>query len=243
MTKEIKSVWQTEALAQAFLEGVRGAIPAADLQLSVIGKITQQWCGHPGRILDLGCGNGILGKFLLNLFPAANCLFVDFSDPMLDAARENVGVIPHAVFAKADFSEPHWLVAVEPYGPFDIIVSGFSIHHQPNGRKRPLYSEIYGLLAAGGVFLNLEHVSSATQAGEQLFDEFFVDYLHEFHARSDPKIDRGAIADRYYNRADKKENILASVEVQCQWLREIGFNDVDCFFKIFELALFGGRKT
>ena len=40
----------------------------------------------------------------------------------------------------------------------------------------------------------------------------------------------------------KKENILATVEAQCQWLRQIGFADVDCFLKIFELALFGGRK-
>ena len=35
---------------------------------------------------------------------------------------------------------------------------------------------------------------------------------------------------------------MASVEDQCEWLREIGFADVDCFFKVFELAVFGGRK-
>ena len=44
----------------------------------------------------------------------------------------------------------------------------------------------------------------------------------------------------YYQ--DKKENIPAPVESQCQWLRETGFQEVDCFFKTFELALFGGRK-
>jgi len=32
------------------------------------------------------------------------------------------------------------------------------------------------------------------------------------------------------------------VEAQCAWLGEIGFADVDCFFRILELALFGGRK-
>ena len=50
-------------------------------------------------------------------------------------------------------------------------------------------------------------------------------------------------AEAYYNRPDKKENILTPVDIQCQWLRDIGFQDVDCFLKIFELALFGGRKT
>ena len=37
-------------------------------------------------------------------------------------------------------------------------------------------------------------------------------------------------------------NILAPVEVQCQWLREIGFTDVDCYLKMFEVAVFGGRR-
>ena len=38
-------------------------------------------------------------------------------------------------------------------------------------------------------------------------------------------------AQQYYNRHDKNANILTLVEIQCQWLREIGFTDVDCFFK------------
>jgi hypothetical protein len=37
-------------------------------------------------------------------------------------------------------------------------------------------------------------------------------------------------------------NILALVEDQCRWLRQIGFRDVDCFWKYFELAIFGGLK-
>jgi len=46
----------------------------------------------------------------------------------------------------------------------------------------------------------------------------------------------------YLERPDKEENILAPVELQCSWLRDLGFADVDCFFRLFELALFGGRR-
>jgi hypothetical protein len=99
------------------------------------------------------------------------------------------------------------------------------------------------LISSGGIFLNLEHVASANEAGQELFDDFFVDSLYDFHSKSDAAANRDSIADAYCKRPDKKENILAPVEDQCHWLREIGFADVDCFFKVFELALFGGRKT
>lgn len=239
---ENKSQWQNQELAEAFLKGVRGAIPGAELQLEVIGKITDLWCASPKHILDLGCGDGILGLFLLNRFPAANGLFVDFSGPMLNAARRNVNALPNATVAKADFASPQWLDVASPISSFDIVISGFAIHHQPDERKQALYSEIFELLTPGGVFLNLEHVDSVTEAGKELFDDFFIDHLHHFHSQSDTTANRDAIANEYYRRPDKRENILAPVEEQCQWLRHIGYADVDCFFKVFELALFGGRK-
>jgi len=243
MTVESNSEWQTKELTQTFLEGVRGAIPGADLQLAVIDKITDLWCDSPKHILDLGCGDGILGLFLLNRFPSAYGLFVDFSDPMLDAARRNVGTLTRATVVRGDFASPQWIDVANPPGSFDIVISGFAIHHQPDERKRELYYEIFEKLTPGGVFLNLEHVASVTPAGEELFDDFFIDHLHNFNSKFDTTANRETIADEYYRRPDKKENILSRVEDQCQWLRHIGYTDVDCFFKVFELALFGGRKA
>ena len=94
-----------------------------------------------------------------------------------------------------------------------------------------------------GVFLNLEHVASITTEIEKLYGSYFIDYLMEFHKSNAQPKSREEIERSYHNRDDKKENILAPVQLQCDWLREIGFKDVDCHFKIFELAIFGGRKT
>ncbi len=241
MTKTT-SVWEIKEHAKAFLESERGAVPGAELQLEIIGKIAQHWCGSPSRILDLGCGDGILGRFLLNRFPSASGVFVDFSDPMLDAARESLGDTREAIILKADFASPKWLDSVASHKPFDIVISGFAIHHQPDERKRELYSEIYDLLSPGGIFLNLEHVDSRTPAVERLFEEFYIDHLHDFQMKSAPGNSRKAAAEIYRERPDRVEDRLASVDTQCLWLREIGFNDVDCFFKVFEIALFGGRR-
>ena len=239
---ENKSVWQTTKLATNYLNGIRGAIPGADLQLAVLRKIAQIWLPAPARLLDLGCGDGILGRLLLDTFPAVQATFADFSDPMLAAARAKLNANPRALVVKADFSSPEWLNAVSAQAPFDLIVSGFAIHHQPHDRKQQLYTEIYEILAPNGAFLNLEHVASETPAGKELFDDFFIDHLYAFHHASDPQQTRQAIAADFYHRPDKIENILAPLNEQCAWLRAIGFADVDCFCKVFELALFGGRK-
>jgi len=46
----------------------------------------------------------------------------------------------------------------------------------------------------------------------------------------------------FLERPNRAANILAPVEDQCPCLREIGFREVDCFWKYFELAIFGGMK-
>jgi len=240
---ELHSKWKTAELANTFLEGVRGAIPAATLQLEVLGKIVSEWCPTPYEILDLGCGDGILGRTLLASHSAAHITFADFSEPMLKATKKQIGRDQRATVVKADFTTPAWVKSLGTEKSFDVIVSGFAIHHQTDNRKRELYNEIYGLLQENGIFLNLEHVSSASPSGSALFDSFFIDHLLRFHAHASPDKTRHEIEENYYQRPDKEENILASVETQCEWLRDIGFQDVDCFFKVFELSLFGGRKS
>jgi tRNA (cmo5U34)-methyltransferase len=196
--------------------------------------------------LDLGCGDGVLGRALLSAYPDAVGVFSDFSEPMLDAARDALADEPNAdkqILLQNDYADPSWMDDMQAYAPFDVIVSGFSIHHQPDDRKREVYQEIYDLLQPGGVFLNLEHVSSPEIEVERLFDALMIDAQYGyFQSLNDPR-DRDEIANTYYYRPDKIANILAPVDVQCEWLRQIGFTRVDCYLKIFELALFGGYKA
>lgn len=241
MTK-VKSSWEIEENAKYFLESERGAVPGSDLQLDIMASIIQQWCPTPHNLLDLGCGDGILGRFMITCFPDVEAVFIDFSDPMLDAARASLKNVTNTKILKSDFSTSQWLEVLEVNRPFDVIVSGFAIHHQPDNRKKELYSEIYDLLSDGGVFLNLEHVKSSTPNVENLFEEYYIEHLHNFQLKTNPDTGREIVADGFRNRPDKDEDQLVPVQTQCEWLRDIGFKDVDCFFKQFEIGLFGGRK-
>ncbi|HEX3047656.1 MAG TPA: hypothetical protein VHY08_23090 [Bacillota bacterium] len=83
---------------------------------------------------------------------------------------------------------------------------------------------------------------SRTKWVGHLHDEYFIDYLYEYEISKNSGKTRAEVSDGFYHRIDSELNILAPVEEQCDWLRSIGINDVDCYMKIFELALFGGRK-
>ncbi len=234
------TVWKNEELSKVFLEQVRGAVPFAAEQVEIMLRIIGTAAPRVRTFLDLGCGDGILGRSILSNCPAAKGVFVDFSETMISAAKRKSG--PNCEFVTADFGQAEWTEAVRNRGPFDVVVSGFAIHHQPDTRKRELYLEVFDLLGPGGLFLNLEHVSSPSKWLEEMFEEQFVDSLFAYHRKRGSKRSREQIAREFYSRPDKKANILTPMDVQCAWLREIGFEDVDCYFKVFELALFGGGK-
>lgn len=237
------TVWKSDAVVNIFLESVRGGIPFADTQIDILLRLMEARGEPVEGFADLGCGNGILASATLARHPHARGVLVDFSEPMLEQARLHLSAHSSQLrFVSADLGKPPWVNVVRDQAPLDVILSGFAIHHQPDERKRELYQEIFSLLKPGGLFVNIEHVASATPWLESIFDEHFIDTLHAFHTRRGSDRSRTDIASQYYYRPDKAANILAPVETQCQWLREIGFQDVDCYFKVFELAVFGGRR-
>ena len=75
-----------------------------------------------------------------------------------------------------------------------------------------------------------------------MFNELFLDGMFNYHEHIKDKKTKEEIEQIYNGPEHKILNKLESVEEQCLWLKDIGFTNVDCYMKIFELALFGGKK-
>ena len=75
---------------------------------------------------------------------------------------------------------------------------------------------------------------------EEMFNDAMSEHLFERRRQRGEAVTREQVHREYLDRPDRAANILASMEEQCQWLRDTGFRDVDCFWKYFELAIFGG---
>lgn len=234
--------WKRGDVATAFLSEQSHYIPDRPRQLEVLLRVIRLAVRSPSRILDLGAGDGLLLGRLLEAFPDAAGVAADFSPPMLDRARRRMTTFEdRATVIEADLESPAWMRAVEP--PFDAIVSGFAIHHFNDDRKRALYAEVFGMLCPGGTFLNCEHVASRGPWGERMFDDAMSEHLWRRRTERGEEVTLERVRAEYVDRPARADNILALVEDQCGWLRAIGFKDVDCFWKYFELAIFGGRKA
>ena len=177
--------------------------------------LIEQLPENVSRVLDLGTGDGRLLGLVKLSWPEASGVALDFSPTMLDKARERFAGDGSVLIVEHDLNDP-----LPDLGTFDAVISCFAIHHCEDGRKRALYGEVFNILEPGGVFCNLEHVSSPTQRLHERFREAL------------------GVA----QREEDPSNRLLDVETQLRWLREIGFSDVDCHWKWLELALLGGVK-
>jgi SAM-dependent methyltransferase len=234
------AAWQQEYLATRFIEDRRKLIPLFDVQEELVRRLITRGGRTIRRFCDLGAGDGGFAELVMDAHPESTGVLVDFSEPMLAAAEERLADRRGRwEIVRADLSKPEWLRKLPEGDRYDAVVSRLCIHHLPDGRKRRLYEEAFGLLAPGGVFLNWEHVSTDGLA-EGLFEEYFVERLLAAERERESPRPAEEVIRSYDDAAD--EDILCDPETQCECLREIGFEKVDMYFKLPELAIFGGQK-
>lgn len=178
------------------------------------------------RVLDLGAGTGLLAAWVRREFPNAALSLLDFSEAMLNQARERLG--NHSVeYVLGDYTSG----ALD--GPFDAIVSALSIHHLEHPEKQKLFRRIHQALHPGGVFVNAEQVAGPTPELSARYHHLCLAEARRLGATEQ------MIADAEMRM---REDRCASVEEQLEWMREAGFADADCWFKKGRFAVMAGTR-
>jgi len=179
------------------------------------------------RILDLGAGTGLLAGFVRRKLPRAKLHLVDFSRAMLDQARARFAGDDGVSFEVADYA------AGDLVGPWDAVVSALSIHHLEDDAKKGLLERVHAALAPGGVFINAEQVLGPTAALEARYKQEWLDQVRGLGA-TEEQVAQSLVRQR--------EDKCSPVEEQLGWMREAGFEEVDCWFKSGRFAVMSGCR-
>ena len=229
------TAWQQPGLVGVFLDQRQTLLPLIDIQEDLLARLLSRSERPLRRFLDVGCGDGAMSELVLRVAPGAEAVLLDYSEPMLARAADRFGSSPNWQAVRGDLRESRWREGL-PGGDYDLVVSGYAIHHLPAERKRELFKEIRALLAPGGMFVNMDFVSvSGPLTGvfdEQLVANAIAAERRSEGARSDEQVERDLLADGDDDQPD-------SAEEQVRWLGQAGFGDAEVHFKWAEAAIFG----
>ena len=210
-------------------DDTRRSIPGHDkLHKEIINTVREYSKHHEVmKILELGIGTGLTSEKILELIPTASLTAVDFSEQMMSGAKKRL-VKFKVDYLLGDYSEMSFDT------DFDMVVSVIGIHHQKDEGKRLLFRKIFDSLKAGGVFIFGDLVKYKDKHKDAVNDARHYHHLVE-NARDEKSLEEWAHHHKFLN-------LLAPIEDQIAWLKEVGFSNVEVRYEYLNTALIVAAK-
>ena len=175
-------------------------------------------------IVDLGCGTGITTSVILNTFPHANVIAIDLFDEMLNHAKKRLeNYYDQIDYIQGDFREIDW------GNNIDICISSLALHHILPDEKKQLFDKIYKSLNKDGIFIMIDWTMfNSKNIQKKAFENA------EKHAEK--SVSNKQIVESWTFHWEKI-NIPDTVEDLTDWLKISGFDNVNCVFRYYGLAM------
>ncbi len=184
----------------------------------------------PIRVLDVGSGHGVVAAAVLAAFPNASAVGLDVSEAMMEIGRDRMARFGERFrYHAGDFADGD-LPADLPE-QFDVVVSARAIHHLTSESKQRLYVDILRHLDEGGCFYDIDNM----RPNERFLQELYrrgPDAVRPMQAPTPTPRPAGTGSREHPD----------PMEDQLGWLRQAGFNHVDCLWKQLGRAMIVGFK-
>jgi tRNA (cmo5U34)-methyltransferase len=230
--------WQDPTNVQSWIANRTHGNPLRMEHLAIVLELLATLQPDGQRVLDLGCGDGMVDALLLDRFPAAHVTGVDSSPPMLEAAARRL----HDYTGRWSLrqSTMQGLADLDlPDEGFDAVIGVQSIHHLTPEEKQTLFQQVAGLLRPGGLFVLSDRIMLTSAA---LFPYYLALWNRLQAQHGGPPAPPGYGYAEHLYALQARGDLPDTVEDQVFWLRAAGFAAVDCFNRYLERAIFGGLK-
>lgn len=189
------------------------------------------------HVLDLGCGDGILTRALLDVNSRIQVTLIDGAIDMLGAARTRLAGYDHLTFVHQSFDD--FSTDTQTAARYHFVVSAFAIHHLYLDEKIRLFRSLYRQLKPDGSFMNIDTVMPELEAHESWYRQFWKEWIIERQSRLSLEDDFSSIPEEAKLNPDNK---LSTLNSQLAGLTSIGFTDVGCHYQNGVFAIYSGRK-
>lgn len=209
---------------------VKKALPCFDELFSVAVECIPYPAGQHLKVLDLGAGTGLFSWQVHKVYPGSEFTLIDLADQMLDLARQRFSQAAGSFRCQvADYRE------TLPADKQDLIISSLSIHHLAHQDKQALFKKVHGLLKPGGAFINLDQIKGPDEHFQKLYWDTWLSKVRQ----------RGASEEQIQASIKRRRELDqdATMFDQLSWLKEAGFERVDCLYHHYFLAVFFAQKT
>jgi tRNA (cmo5U34)-methyltransferase len=181
------------------------------------------------KILDLGCGTGNVSMAVKERFPRSKLTCVDLAENMIEMAHSKLSKYDNIEYKIGNFS------TLDFDDDYHVIVSSLALHHlKSDEEKKRLFSKIYDALSVGGVFYNADAVLGSNSHLSKVNIDMWKNYMKKNLPLDE--IEEKWLPTHY------EEDYPAPLMDQLDWLRKIGFKDVDVVWKYYQGAVYGGFK-
>jgi SAM-dependent methyltransferase len=208
--------WDAPEYIRRWVEEGDRTDPQRVEQIRLLVSLVRSGSEEPINVLDLGAGYGVVTREVITACPNVTVVCLDGSAEMLKHGKERLAdCLDQLRFVQADFDSPDWLAALQVALP-------------------PGSNGINGWFDAILSSRAIHH--TVDERKQELYREIF-DLLKPggYFANHD-------IVRQPGEPVNDSGNPFSTVEEQLEWLGEIGFVDVQCFWRAERRALFGGHK-
>ena len=218
------------------------AVPSRVRQLATIATLLPFDSTDAFNIVEIGCGEGILGHTLAELFPNAGITELDGSATMRETTIRRLAPFGDRIRVDSmDLAGDDWLVHLEGA---DAVVSSLVIHHLDGTGKKRLFEDIGRRTSDRAALVVADLVEPASAQALELFAASW-DESARHQAEDGGQVELFELFRstgwNHYRTPDPIDKPSRLVE-QLEWLADAGFARVDCFWLEAGHAIYGGYK-
>jgi tRNA (cmo5U34)-methyltransferase len=238
----------SEGDSEIFIDLAEIFVPGRTEQVAALLDLIPARVDERFTIVELASGEGVLAQAILERFHVCHYVALDGSEVMRQHMGEQLRQFRDRLEIRPfELAQQEWRDNLPR--PLRCVVSSLSIHHLYGKEKQQLFQELADRLEPGGALLVADIIEPATRQIADLFARQYDDIV-----RKQSMLIRGDLSGfeqfqqlkwNYFQHdylAEDTNDHPSCLSDQLLWLREAGFNVVDCFWMQAGHAVYGGYK-